>query len=194
MAGGSAPAKQAFGVQALACAFRKQQLEGSTMTIPMLYARISNDFVQVAAIAGVSIRLSDIEVQFIASPHRPPSSLPPGKLAVYVFMFADRCLKVGKAGSKSAARFCSHHYGASRAPSTLAKSLVKNQAIIGVNGLDDTNVKSWICEHTSQVNFLIPSEYGVFVLSLLEAFVQCCLQPEFEGFGSQRVPGVNTLD
>ncbi len=156
------------------------------MTIPRRYAKVKSDVVQVAELAGISIPLSDIEVQFFAAPHHPPGSLPSGRLAVYVFMFANRCLKVGKAGSKSAARFCNHHYG-SKAPSTLAKSLMKRQASLGVTGLDDANVKAWICEHTSRVNFLIPAKYDPFALSLLEAFVQCRLQPEFEGFASQRV-------
>lgn len=157
------------------------------MIIPTSYAEIASAFTQAAALAGVSIPLSKIEVQFSAAPHCPPQSLPTGKLAVYVFMFGDRCLKVGKVGPKSAARFCSQHYGANRAPSTLAKSLLKNQGAIGVSGLDDTNVETWICQHTSRVNFLIPSTYSVFALSLLEVFLQCRLRPEFEGSASQLV-------
>jgi hypothetical protein len=157
------------------------------MTIPKRYARIASDFVQVAALADISIPPSDIEVEFIPNPHRPPPLLPSGELAVYVFMLGDRCLKVGKAGRKSAPRFCSQHYGPGRARSSLAKSLVKGQTAIGLTGLDETNVKAWICQHTSRVHFLIPSKYDVFALSLLEAFVQCRLQPEFEGFASQRV-------
>lgn len=155
------------------------------MTIPKRYDEIASDFVQVAALAGISIPLSDIKVDFFAAPHE-PSKLPPEKSAVYVFMLADRCLKVGKAGSKGTPRFRYQHYGV-RAPSTLAKSLIKRQAEIDVNGLDDSNVKAWICEHTRRVNFLIPAKYDPFTLSLFEAFVQCRLRPEFEGFASQHV-------
>ncbi len=157
------------------------------MTIPKRYAKIKSDFVQVAARAGISISLSDIKVEFIANPHLPPKSLPPETLAIYVFMLGERCLKVGKAGRKSGPRFCGQHYGSGRARSSLAKSLVKGQTVIGLTGLDETNVKAWICQHTSRVHFLIPSKYDVFTLSLLEAFVQCRLRPEFEGFASQRV-------
>ena len=156
------------------------------MTIPEPYAEIKTAFQQAAILAGVPIPLSEIEVQFSAAPHIPPKLLPTEKIAVYVFMFGDRCLKVGKAGPKSAARFCSHHYGANRAPSTLAKSLVNSAGAIGDSGLDDTNVGAWIRQHTTRVNFLIPLKYGVFALSLLEAFVQCRLKPEFEGFASQQ--------
>ncbi|MGH9905974.1 MAG: hypothetical protein ACRD8U_10390 [Pyrinomonadaceae bacterium] len=155
------------------------------MIIAELSKKIAEDFVEAAALAGIAIPLSEIEVEILDSPHRPPSSLPKGKLGVYVFMFGDRCLKVGKAGPKSSARFCGQHYGIN-APSTLAKSLLKLQSSIGVTGLDVTRVKAWICENTARVNFLIPAKHGIFALSLLEAFVQCRLRPEYEGFASQR--------
>src|SRR5207253_58140 len=151
-------------------------------TIEAFGARVADDFVKAAALAGISIVRSDIEVLV---PHRPPSSSPTGKSAVYVFIFGGRCLKVGKAGPKSAARFCTQHYGAN-ARSTLAKSLLKHPSKVGVTGVDLTNVKLWICENTARINFLIPSG-DVFALSLLEAFVQCRLQPAFEGFASQRL-------
>lgn len=148
-------------------------------------SEIVADFVKVAALAGISIPASDIEFVELPAPHRPPSSLPAGKLAVYVFMHGARCLKVGKAGPKSAARYCSQHYGAMRAPSTLARSLVQAQ-FGGSTPLDEANIAAWIRANTDRVNFLIPSSYGVAVLSLLEAFIQCRLKPEFEGFASQR--------
>lgn len=154
-------------------------------------AVIADDFVKAAALAGVEIPRPDIQVACLPAPHRPPSSLPVGKLAVYVFMYADRCLKVGKAGPNSAARYCSQHYGLN-APSTLAKSLLKRQADIGVNGLTEQGVKDWICKNTTRLDFLMPSRHGVFALSLLEAFVQCRLQPVFEGFSSQRFPSNDT--
>jgi hypothetical protein len=146
---------------------------------------IAGDFAAAATLAGVSISASEIEIVELAAPHRRPASLPKGKLAVYVFIYGDRCLKVGKAGQRSAARYCSQHYGMN-APSTLAKSLLVNQRRIGVSGLNEGTVGEWICQNTRRVNFLLPSSYGVFLLSLLEAFVQCRFNPEFEGFESQR--------
>jgi hypothetical protein len=156
------------------------------MSIPVVYTNIAEGFAKAAGLAGINIPLADIEVQFSPVPHRPPSSLPVGKLAVYVFIYGDKSLKVGKAGANSNARFCSQHYGIN-APSTLAKSLLVHQESIGVNGITETTVKSWICQNMTRINYLIPSAYGVFALSLLESFIQCCLQPEFEGFSSQRV-------
>lgn len=152
-----------------------------------VFDEIKLAFIEAAASAGIEINTHEIKTDFIRLPsHKPPSSFPKDKLAVYVFMFGSTCLKVGKAGSKSAARYCSQHYGIN-APSTLATSLIKNQEKLNVSGIDAANVKDWICKNTYRVNFLIPSTMGPFVLSLLEAFVQCCLQPEFEGFSSQKI-------
>ncbi|MDQ3668187.1 MAG: hypothetical protein M3410_16765 [Acidobacteriota bacterium] len=162
------------------------------MVIAEIGDTIADDFVEAAALAGIAIPRPDIEVYILPAPHRPPSSLPIGKFGVYAFMFGDRCLKVGKAGPNSTARFCSQHYG-TNAPSTLAKSLLKLQSSVGATGLDITNVKAWICENTARINFLIPSRHGVFALSLLEAFVQCRLRPEYEGFASQRSPSNDRL-
>jgi hypothetical protein len=163
----------------------------ANMSTTELGAEIADDFVKAAALAGVEVVRSDIQVAYLPAPHRPPSSLPADKFAVYVFMYGDRCLKVGKAGPNSVARYCSQHYGFN-APSTLAKSLLKRQSDIGVSGLTEHSARDWICKHTARLDFLMPSRYGIFALSLLEAFVQCRLQPEFEGFASQRLPSNNT--
>ena len=147
---------------------------------------LMKDFVAAARLAGSRITLTEIDIVESTAPHIRPSSLPSNKMAVYVFTHGERCLKVGKSGPKSVARYCSHHYGLN-APSTLAKSLLKHQHRIGVNGLDEANIGAWIIENTHRMNFLISTEYSVELLSLLEAFVQCRLNPEFEGFYSQRV-------
>jgi hypothetical protein len=147
--------------------------------------QIALDFTRAAALAGVHVNISDIHITEQSAPHqRPP--LGRGMFAVYVFVYREWCLKVGKAGPKSAARFTSQHYGMA-APSTLAKSLLKKQAKIGLEHLDETNVADWILSNTSRINFLLPATYPVAVLSLFEAFVQCRLDPIFEGFDSQRI-------
>jgi hypothetical protein len=156
------------------------------MAIQIKSTEIADAFVKAASLAGISIPLLDIEIQELCAPHRPPSSLPAGKLAVYVFMFGQRCLKVGKVGKKSAARFCSQHYGTRRAPSTLARSVNVAQERFGISGLNEGNVAAWICENLDRVNFLIPEKYSVSCISLFETFVHCRLSPEFEGFASQR--------
>jgi len=150
------------------------------MTIPAKYADIPAAFVSAAELAGVSVPLSEIGIEFCAEkPHR-RSPLPPKTSAVYVFFLGGRCLKVGKAGAQSNARFSSQHYG-TKAPSTLAKSILKDQSVVGASGLNEDNVGDWIVNNTIRINFFIPSKYGMFALSLLEAFVQCRLEPEYEG-------------
>lgn len=152
-----------------------------------VFHEIKASFIRSAEFAGIQISDNDILVDFIQqSDHKPPARLPQGKLAIYVFMIGDRCLKVGKAGSKSAARFCSQHYGL-KAPSTLAKSIIKYKEKFSIEDIDEHNVKSWICQNTYRVNYIMPIEVGPFILSLFEAFVQCCLKPEFEGFLSQKL-------
>ena len=57
-----------------------------------------------------------------------PTTLPKDKKGVYVFLVNDdTCLKVGKANSKSQARWNSHHYSLDgTTPSTLTKSILSH--------------------------------------------------------------------
>lgn len=146
-----------------------------------------NDFLDVARLAHHELAPEDIRLIEQPAPHRPPSSLPAGCFAVYIFFYRDgRCLKVGKAGPTSAPRYCSQHYGMN-ARSTVAKSLLKGQALLGLDGFLQETIRQWICENTERANLLLPAAKGPFVLSLLEAFMQCRLDPVFEGIESHRV-------
>ncbi len=107
-------------------------------------------------------------------------------MAVYVFLYDGKALKVGKVGAKSQARYTSQHYNPSSAPSTLAATLLKRGDEIGVADLSIDTVGPWIKEHTDRINFLLPARLGPDVLSLLESFLHCKLNPLFEGFASQR--------
>ena len=145
------------------------------------------DFVQVAHIAGFEIDESEIAHKRLLAPHHPPS-LPKGKQAVYTFSLAsvpDLVLKVGKAGPRSNARYKSQHYDSRRAKSTLASSLLNtpNQwGLLQIKDINENNVGAWIRKHTDRDDFLIPSSYGPLLLSLFEVFLQCRLQPIFEGY------------
>lgn len=55
------------------------------------FEQIKIAFLKVAMLAGVNIEASEIDLQYTPAPHEKPKSLPSGKLAVYVFMFNDRC-------------------------------------------------------------------------------------------------------
>ena len=145
-----------------------------------------DDFLAVAELAHMPITGAQITVECLPAPHRPPSRLPAGSMAVYVFAYGETTLKVGKAGSNSQARYISQHYNAGSAPSTLAASLIKRGAEIGIPGLSNESVSEWIKTHTDRLNFVLESQAGIDSLSLLEAFLHCRLKPVFEGFASQR--------
>lgn len=149
-------------------------------------AALLDDFRKVVALAGVSFAPTALSFETLPSPHKPPSALPSGKMAVYVFVWNGRCLKVGKAGPKSQARYTSQHYIPASSNSNLAKSLVAGHRKLGLSGITASNVGAWIKANVGRVNFLLDTECGIPVLTLLESFLQCRLSPVFEGFDSQR--------
>ena len=107
-------------------------------------------------------------------------------MAVYEFLWRDVCLKVGKVGPNSQARYTSQHYSPSSSNSNLAKSIVSARADLGVPDITESNVGAWIKSNVDRVNFLLDAEWGIPVLTLLESFLQCRLRPRFEGLESQR--------
>ncbi len=148
------------------------------------------DFIKVAEIAGSPItREQIIGEQMPGPPHKPPSSLPAGKMAVYVFELGDQCLKVGRAGPNSGARYTSHHYNPKAANSNLANSVLQDQhkEELGASCCEEDSVGQWIRDNTSRTNFLLDESVGIRTLNLLEAFLQCLLRPRYEGNSSQSV-------
>jgi hypothetical protein len=147
-------------------------------------------FLQVAQLSGLNVADADVRVDFTPAPHRRPGRLPTDSQGVYIFFLGDTCLKVGKAGPKTAARFCGHHYGF-HAPSTLARSIMAHRERVAAlmppvrsaeaMVLSQRSVSDWIETNTSRLNILLPCTVGPFALSLLEAFLHCRLQPIFEG-------------
>ena len=145
---------------------------------------------KVAEFAHVPMASAQVRHELLPAPHRRPTNLPPGLQAVYAFLVANRCLKVGKAGPKTAARFTSQHYGMN-APSTLAKSILANRQLLTavlaleqrgeVERLDEATIGAWIERSTSRLHIFLRAQHGVLPLALLESFVQCCLNPIFEG-------------
>jgi len=57
---------------------------------------------------------------------------------------------------------------------------------MGITEIGEHTVGHWIKQNTDRVNFLIPESFGIPLLSLLEAFLQCRLKPCFEGFDTQK--------
>lgn len=145
-----------------------------------------NDFRTVARLAGVELPNEAIGLENLSAPHVPPTKLPLGKMAVYVFSNGPDVLKVGKVGAKSQARYTSQHYNPGSALSTLAASILADRERLGLDNVDEANVGRWIRDNIDRVNFLMDERFGVPVLTLLETFLQCRLKPRYEGFKSQR--------
>lgn len=138
-------------------------------------------FLTVAELACEPIPRDDIVVEYLAAPHRPPTRLPVGSMAVYGFWSDGVWLKIGKAGPNSIARYTSQHYNAGSARSTLAGSLAKDPHMLTVPGFDPNAVGAWIKTATHRVNILLPADRQSALLSLLEAFLHLRLKPRFEG-------------
>ena len=148
-------------------------------------AQLLTDFLAVAELAEIKMQPDAIRVETLNMPHRAPRNLPKGKMAVYVFSDKERVLKVGKAGPRSQARYTSQHYNAGSAPSTLAASILKDKDAVQRYDLNKGNVSDWIKTNTDRVNFILDADVGMWGLMLLEVFIQCRLQPVYEGFSSQ---------
>jgi hypothetical protein len=141
-------------------------------------------------------RLTNINVSAIymaKGPTHKPTTLSSGMCGVYVFMNDKCCFKVGKAGSKSKARWNSHHYNLDETtPSTLPKSIIKNKLKLKecfpaelhpeIDALDKSNIQEWIKNNMSRIEFLFRDDGdSFFALNLLEALAQFHLKPIFEG-------------
>jgi len=121
-----------------------------------------------------------------------PTTLSKDKKGVYVFLLGNHCFKVGKAGSKSQARWNSHHYNLDETtPSTLSKSIKKDldrfKSFFSelkhdeIDKLNKNNIKEWIQNNISRIEFIISEKESDYALNFLEAFVQFKLRPEYEG-------------
>ena len=145
-----------------------------------------SDFIKAAALAGIQMPMNCISHEVLPAPHNAPRNLQQGKMAVYVFSWKGPCLRVGKVGTRSQARYTSQHYNAGSSNSNVAKSILKDQVAMGISGLSEANIGEWIRKNTDRINFIMDEEVGVPVLSLLETFLQCRLKPKYEGFESQK--------
>ena len=140
-----------------------------------------SDFEIVSELAGDHLSLDETSLEFLDAPHRPPRSLPRGKMAVYGFWSEGEWLKIGKVGPNSNARYTSQHYNPNSALSTLAASLLRDERMLHTPAFDQAVPGEWIKAKTSRVNILIPSGRRYSLLSLLEAFLHARWKPRYEG-------------
>ena len=145
--------------------------------------QIRLDFLRVARTAGIDMQPDAICVEILQMPHKPPSCLPNGKVAVYIFSTNNCVLKVGKADKNTKARYTYQHYNPRSSNSNLAKSILNDGARWQGHSLTEANVGKWIKKNTDRVNFLFDATVSKkkWVLNLLEVFVQCRLEPIYEG-------------
>jgi hypothetical protein len=141
------------------------------------------DFLIVARLAGHPISASELNCEFHPAPHRAPTSLPVGMMAVYCFWGVGCWLKIGKAGPNSQARYTSQHYNHASAPSTLAGSLIRDTRMKSVDGFTEAQPGDWIRSSCCRVNILISLQLRREMLSLLEVFLHARLMPRYEGIG-----------
>jgi hypothetical protein len=83
-----------------------------------------NDFLKAVELAGMNLHRNTLSFEYLSAPHKPPSSLPKGKMAVYVCFWKGEYLKVGKVGPNSQARYISQHYNPSSSNSNLSESII----------------------------------------------------------------------
>ena len=139
---------------------------------------IMGNLVKAIDLAGDKIELNQIEIVDAGCPHK-IQSLPSGKMAIYTFFHKGKCLKIGKVGSKSNARYTSQHYNPDSSNSNLSKKLLSDNNFRENNSFD--NIGDWIKENTQRINIIIPENINVFVLNFMEAFLQLKLKPKYEG-------------
>ncbi len=150
-----------------------------------LAKKIKNEFEK---LTGISCSAKFME----AGPNHEPTTLEKTKSGVYVFMKGDYCFKVGKAGSKSQARWNSHHYNLDETtPSTMPKSIIKHKTKFkrcfpaelhqSIDAISKNNIQEWVKRNLSRIEFVIPNQEDKFALNLLEALAQFELKPIFEG-------------
>jgi len=145
------------------------------------------DFLSVAKLSGVLISEKDVEIEVLNAPHQPPKVLPNKKMAIYIFFHGTECLKIGKVGPKSQARYTSQHYNPNSSNSNLAKSILKDKSMSNIKGISEDNVGKWIKTKTDRINIIVSDKLGISTLTLFEVFLQCRLKPRYEGFDSQKV-------
>lgn len=132
---------------------------------------------------GFIITKGDYYIEDMGCPHTQPK-LPNGYAAIYIFVYEkdDNCyeiLKIGKANSKTKARFTSQHYGFS-ARSTLAKSICSDNEFISM-GIAPDNVKEWMLTNLHRINIYFKADSGKATTELVESIFHYSFRPRYEG-------------
>jgi hypothetical protein len=147
--------------------------------------QLVDDFRKMTATAGTRTPKTAVSIEVLPAPHRPPSALPTGRMAVYVFTWKGQCLKVGRVDSKSGPRYCTQHYNVDSCNSNLAKSIIAAKREMDLPRVTRENIGIWMKENLDRTNFLLDRQHGVPLLRFFESFLQFRLRPRFEGSKNQ---------
>ena len=142
---------------------------------------IKADLIESIKLTGTRINPEQICILDCGCPHE-ITTLPKGKMAVYSFFHGNECLKIGKAGPNSNARFNSQHYNPNNSKSNLANSILTNKFPVKTTS---NEIGNWIKNNTQRINFLLDDKLGIFVLNFVEAFLHLKFKPKFEGSKNQ---------
>lgn len=144
---------------------------------------------EAASLGQVELRGPEVQIRFQDPPHDRPR-FPYWAQALYVFRFQDLCLKVGRAGPNSRARFTTHHYTGSTAYSLpnvindcaepLATELSRGE-VQTLEALPVDRVGEWVAKNCGRINILFPSDHPRTTAKLLEAVLQARFDPCYEG-------------
>ena len=149
-----------------------------------IVSEIGELIINISALLGKPIKADQFIIIDHSFPHH-PKALPRGRMGVYIFLYEDEFLKIGKAGPKSTARFLSQHYSPSSSASNLSSSILTDP-LMQQYSLSQANVGSWIRENCRRVDVLLDASLGIFALELVEALLHYRYQPRYEGFSTQR--------
>lgn len=108
-----------------------------------------------------------------------------GKRGVYTFLHDGKFPKIGKAGSRSNARFLSQHYNPKSAQSTLAASILLHKKMESKD-ITAHNVGDRIKANCRRIDILLDSYLGIFALDLIEAALHYKYEPIYKGVATQR--------
>ncbi|MDD3227895.1 MAG: hypothetical protein PHE09_01655 [Oscillospiraceae bacterium] len=139
---------------------------------------------EVTKLLGKPVDKKRYEIIDRGMPHE-PKMLPFGKMGIYTFWHNGIALKIGKAGSKSNARFMSQHYNPKSAQSTLAASILSDQSMTHLD-VSEANIGDWIKRNCRRIDILLDVDLGIFTLELIEAALHYKYEPKYEGFLAQR--------
>jgi hypothetical protein len=146
--------------------------------------KLKNDLINSLKYTNVIINDNQIDIINCGCPHQ-TSTLPKNKMAVYAFFYKNECLKIGKVGPNSNARYNSQHYNPESSRSNLAKSILSDK-YFSINNIKNDEIGDWIKENTQRINIILDKNIGILTLGFIESFAILYYKPRYEGFENQR--------